>query len=61
MLLDAVVQLTLDPAAVGIGGQDEPPAGCMQAHDFRAKSVERLCRFGVRGFQGRSTSCPVAR
>ena len=42
MLLHAVVQVALDAAAVGIGGQDEPLPGCAQLFDLDAQPVERL-------------------
>jgi hypothetical protein len=36
VLLHALVQLTLEPAAVGIGGQDEPLSGRAQLRDLEA-------------------------
>ena len=52
MLLHAVVQLTLDPAAVGVGGQDEPLPRCMQVRNLEAEPVERFPqRLGVLSLQ----------
>ena len=42
VLLRAVVEVALDPAAVGIGGQDEPLPGRAQLLDLEAQPVERL-------------------
>jgi hypothetical protein len=39
-LVDTVVQLSLDPAAVGIRGQDEPPARRVKVVDLRVQSRE---------------------
>jgi hypothetical protein len=36
------VQITLDPAAVGIGSQDEPLPGRAQFRDLDAQLVERF-------------------
>jgi hypothetical protein len=44
VLLYALVQLALDPAAVGIGGQDQPFAGRAQLRGFDAKPFERLAQ-----------------
>jgi hypothetical protein len=42
VLLHALVQVTLDSAAVGIGGQDEPLPGSAQLRDLEAQPVERF-------------------
>ena len=53
MLLHALVQVALDPAAVGIGGQDEPLPGRAQLRDLEAQPVERLPqRLDVPSLQG---------
>ena len=61
MLLHAVVELPLDPAAVGIGGQDEPLPRRAQLLDLEAQPVERLLqRLDVPEPPERSTSSAVA-
>ena len=40
MLLHAVVQVTLDRATVGVGGQNEPCPGRAQPGDLGAKTLE---------------------
>jgi len=53
VLLRTVVEVVLDSAPVGIGGQDEPLSGRPQLFDLEAQPVERLLqRFDVGLFQG---------
>ena len=53
VLLHAVVEVALDAAAVGIGGQDEPLPGRAQLLDLEAQPVERfLQRLDVPSLQG---------
>ena len=46
MLLDAVVQLALDPAAVGVGCQDERPKLCV-VPSLHSVSLDRFGRYVV--------------
>jgi hypothetical protein len=45
LLLWTVVQLALDPAAIGIGGQREPLARRTQLLDLEAQLPDRLLQF----------------
>ena len=57
MLLHAVVQVALDLAALGVGGQDEPLPRRAQLRDLEAQPVERFPqRVDVPSLQRRSTS-----
>ena len=51
MLVHAVVQITLDRAAVGIRGQDEPLLGCAQLLDLDPQSIELLLRVDLTSLQ----------
>jgi hypothetical protein len=42
VLLHALVQVSLDPLAVGIVGQHEPPARTLQADDLVTQPIELL-------------------
>ena len=42
MLVHTVVQITLDRAAVGIRGQDEPLSSCAQPLDLGPQSIELI-------------------
>jgi hypothetical protein len=58
VLLHARVQVPLDHAAVGIGGQDEPSPGGAELRDLEAQPVERFAQLlDVPSIQGGSTSC----
>jgi hypothetical protein len=59
VLLHAVVQISLDPAAIGEGAHDQPLTGCAQLRDFGAQVVERLAKRLVPGPQDESTSSIV--
>jgi hypothetical protein len=53
VLLYALVEITFDGAALGVGGLDEPLAGRLQLGELEAKPVERLPqRLNVRSLQG---------
>jgi hypothetical protein len=52
-LLRALVQVTLDPAAVGIGSQNEPRPGQAQLGDLDAQLFELVAPFfDLLGLQG---------
>ena len=69
VLLNTVVELALDPPAVGVGGQDEALSGCAELLDLEAQPVERLLRrLGMWKLQGDrlpvvspARSCPSSR
>ena len=46
MLLHSRVELALDPAAVGIGRQDESPPRRSQLRDLEAEPIDRLFQLG---------------
>ena len=53
VLLHAVVQVTLDRATVGIGGQNEPRPRRAQLGDLGAQPLELVARcFSLLGLQG---------
>jgi len=52
VLLGAVVQVTLDPAAVGVGSKNEPRPRRAQRGDLGAEPLELVARrFDLLGFQ----------
>ncbi len=51
VLVHAVVQITLDHAAVGIRGQDEPLPCCAQLLDLDAQSIELLLHVDLPSLQ----------
>ena len=55
VLLHALVQLTLDRAALGVVDLDESPARCAQADDLCAQPVELLRRRGLPSLHGANT------
>jgi hypothetical protein len=57
MLLHALVQVTLDPAPLGIGSQDEPLPGCAKLRDLVAQPIDGFAqRLDVPSLQRGSTS-----
>ena len=51
MLVRTVVQITLDRAAVGIRGQDEPLSCCAQLLDLDPQSIELLLHVDLPALQ----------
>ena len=51
VLMHTAVQITLDRAAVGIGGQDEPLSCCAQLLDLDPQSIELLLHVYLPAFQ----------
>ena len=52
VLLNALVQLTLDPAALGVVDLGKSPAGGAQVDDLGAQPVELLRRRGLPSLHG---------
>ena len=71
MLVDAVVEVTLDRATIGIRSQDEPPARGAKLLEFHPQSIELPLQVDLPGPQhdhlpppdcgsSRSSPCPAS-